>query len=641
MIAWVAEHAGFTYSLHSPSGDGESCVPSSSGMSTPETFAAQFNCGADDVYELNRTDVYWSGYYISPPRLQRNLFTTPYLSNVGISLVMQQGKLDLGKAAKRIINPFSEQMWLLFALVASGFTFIMWLINDGASATKYADMLASSRPELFSTKTRPGYCVMEQWKATFPYYAASTFSQVISDPAAFSPNTVSASAFYACFALFAFIFNSVYTAKLTADLTVLQSTLPVSGLDMVGQAQAEGKMGAVCVLAATAYGAWMMKTFPDMELIEVVGTQEDMIAAMVLGRCEGVVNVYPDSYYSVQRIQNCGDKLELVGAPLRFGPQDMAVGVRSDLSQVHVALSYWIQVFRSCDRNDAGPCYNRINMQGLFSKWYSGPGCAYTDREGLGPEAFFYPFILLGVAGTAVVIAELCSARMRHRLTVFRRRWSKKPHGLAHILEVVTKKHTSCVLANGMVNASQLQQSFRASFLRQGGEDHAMLVKELKLHYVMEDMDAWHLLQATQHALRVERQLMEQAGLKLDESTSDGNTNVTQSIHLETDDSESVESEADHTLEGADALLMRRISALLDEQGALLVRALERLGRVTLESQELVLRKFGSEAARIAFMGRIVSHSASLVAHSVHSAHSAHSHKSIDIAQPLGQASSL
>ena len=35
-----------------------------------------------------RADVYWSGYYITTSRLEQNLFTVPYLSDVGLTLVM-------------------------------------------------------------------------------------------------------------------------------------------------------------------------------------------------------------------------------------------------------------------------------------------------------------------------------------------------------------------------------------------------------------------------------------------------------------------------------------------------------------------------------------------------------------------------
>ena len=35
--------------------------------------------------------MYWSGYYITTARLEQNLFTVPYLSDVGLTLVMPKG----------------------------------------------------------------------------------------------------------------------------------------------------------------------------------------------------------------------------------------------------------------------------------------------------------------------------------------------------------------------------------------------------------------------------------------------------------------------------------------------------------------------------------------------------------------------
>ena len=43
MIRWVADHAGFTYTLVAPTGLGSNCIPTSSGQ-----YASQYNCGQDE-----------------------------------------------------------------------------------------------------------------------------------------------------------------------------------------------------------------------------------------------------------------------------------------------------------------------------------------------------------------------------------------------------------------------------------------------------------------------------------------------------------------------------------------------------------------------------------------------------------------
>jgi hypothetical protein len=93
-IEWISQRAGFTYELRSPSGDGAQCIRPNGAPHEARTYSGQFNCGANDVQDLNYTDVYWSGYYISPARLQRNLFTVPVISDVGLGLLAAQLSVD-------------------------------------------------------------------------------------------------------------------------------------------------------------------------------------------------------------------------------------------------------------------------------------------------------------------------------------------------------------------------------------------------------------------------------------------------------------------------------------------------------------------------------------------------------------------
>jgi hypothetical protein len=100
VLDWVANHAGFTYELYSPSGEGADCVLPAGAVHSRKAYATQFNCGANDVYDLNLTDVYWNGFYISPSRLSRNLFTVPMLSDVGLGLVVKKSGRDTFQCAR-------------------------------------------------------------------------------------------------------------------------------------------------------------------------------------------------------------------------------------------------------------------------------------------------------------------------------------------------------------------------------------------------------------------------------------------------------------------------------------------------------------------------------------------------------------
>jgi hypothetical protein len=89
VIEEVSRRAGFTYTLHSPSGDGPSCARNEDdSKKEPKDYAGAYKCGEEDVYNLTRTHAYWAQYYITPSRLRKSIFTVPVLSDVGLTLLM-------------------------------------------------------------------------------------------------------------------------------------------------------------------------------------------------------------------------------------------------------------------------------------------------------------------------------------------------------------------------------------------------------------------------------------------------------------------------------------------------------------------------------------------------------------------------
>jgi hypothetical protein len=60
----------------------------------------------------------------------------------------------------------------------------------------------------------------------------------------------------------------------------------------------------------------------------------------------------------------CSSRIAIRGEALRFGPQDMAVGVSTRLPGVHLGLSYWIKQLRFCNPDIRGSvCYNGLNLE--------------------------------------------------------------------------------------------------------------------------------------------------------------------------------------------------------------------------------------------------------------------------------------
>ena len=101
MIAWVSKKAGFTYTLSPPTGIGPNCATDST--ASLSQYAVQYNCGSDDV-TTGRTDFYWSLYYITPSRLQTNIMTVPFISDVGVTLTAT------GAQSKGVIWDLYEKM---------------------------------------------------------------------------------------------------------------------------------------------------------------------------------------------------------------------------------------------------------------------------------------------------------------------------------------------------------------------------------------------------------------------------------------------------------------------------------------------------------------------------------------------------
>ena len=123
MIEIVAARADFTYTLHGPSGVHAKCT-----STDPLQAAGDYGCGQQDALVLNRTDAYWSMYYVTGPRLDAGDFTAPFLSNVGISLAvpMKSQKTGVWSRSEDLLKPFSYPMWLCTLATCVLVSLIVW-----------------------------------------------------------------------------------------------------------------------------------------------------------------------------------------------------------------------------------------------------------------------------------------------------------------------------------------------------------------------------------------------------------------------------------------------------------------------------------------------------------------------------------
>ena len=89
-IDWISKQAGFTYTLHLPSGMGPECTNEVTSANKPyrsSKWANEYKCGEQDVDE-NRTHAYWGMYFYTKARAKKNLLTVPFISNVGLDLAV-------------------------------------------------------------------------------------------------------------------------------------------------------------------------------------------------------------------------------------------------------------------------------------------------------------------------------------------------------------------------------------------------------------------------------------------------------------------------------------------------------------------------------------------------------------------------
>ena len=99
----------------------------------PALSATQYGCAQDDVTELGLTDVYWALFYVTVERSAASTFTTPFMSDVGLSLLVKSKEDSLWDDATKIFRPFTRNVWLLTVAAALFVSLALWVVESRAS----------------------------------------------------------------------------------------------------------------------------------------------------------------------------------------------------------------------------------------------------------------------------------------------------------------------------------------------------------------------------------------------------------------------------------------------------------------------------------------------------------------------------
>jgi ABC-type amino acid transport substrate-binding protein len=220
LLKWVAERAGFTYTLYPPSGNGSHCSIATDGSDPVEysyQYAVQYNCGQDDVIENNRTHVYWSMYYITPPRLELSTFTAPFYSDGGITVVVKTDvEKSSGEELRKLLEPFTNEVWQMILVMLLVVSFTMWFIEHPYIGSDDVYLADEATPERFEAikaelgmknKQAVGFCQLDEFVRSFPE-SFSHSVKALTAMGGFETRTNLAGVYNMLFCIFAFIMGA-------------------------------------------------------------------------------------------------------------------------------------------------------------------------------------------------------------------------------------------------------------------------------------------------------------------------------------------------------------------------------------------------------------------------------------------------
>mmetsp|Transcript_27835 Transcript_27835/g.88423 ORF Transcript_27835/g.88423 Transcript_27835/m.88423 type:complete len:814 (+) Transcript_27835:163-2604(+) len=439
VLKWLQEKAGFTYTLKAPSGEGENCDVGD--FNTTKDYAVQYNCGSDDVFSLNKSHVYLGMYYMTAARLASGYMTVPFLSDVGVSVVVPV-KTSTENSLTKVFDPFTPYMWILTLLTVIYFALVLSITEhsytktkDGAGTMPDAKKILDQR--FWKRDNNDGKIHLQDdyeknlsrrhdkaaglftWKAYTRALMRILPQSFLAMTAHDHNHTYSYSGrfFNVVFCMFALIWVAAYTANLAAFLSFTSTdSIPAETLADIAVEQAQGDIGPACVKGSTAYAAFLADNFPDIETLTIPGSYDDLFDALKDGTCGAIVDAYPFAEWMEHQPSYCEERLQVAGQPLSWGPVDMAIGVGEDYSHVADGLNYWLQTLRACGRLTVGSaCYKHGNTADLYEDWVRQHTCKTSgtgtegENEKLTPTNFLLPFTLVWGYGIFLLLKDLTS----------------------------------------------------------------------------------------------------------------------------------------------------------------------------------------------------------------------------------------
>ena len=405
-IRWIAQQANFTYTLHSPSGLGADCLHNSA-MDGLLPYAAQYNCGVNDVIDLNRTDMYWAMYFVTVPRLQDAIFTQPFMSNVGLTIALPAGQENWMDEASKIFAPFSPALWLCTLGTTLFVSVVMWLMEHSHESWQHV---------------KTGYVTAHAFRRGIGPSIEQSWLSLLSH-AMFAPMSTRGMTFSMLWCFFSVVWMSAYTAELSANLIEPRVALPVDSIPRLVEAQSRSLIGRACIKASTAYGLWLQATYPSLQILEIPGSNEELAEAVADGRCSALIDAFAHIDHLAHDQRYCSVNIVQASEPLHFGLQDHAVGLKPSMELERDVISCWISELRSCspDMSPHAWCYNQLNMAALWDKWVSSKTCtsglltSASDDGRLTIVTFGFLFATVWGVGLLFFACELCSRKMADR----------------------------------------------------------------------------------------------------------------------------------------------------------------------------------------------------------------------------------
>ena len=363
--------------------------------------------------------------------------TTPFISNAGIALGVPSQRLTPYQRSLRLFEPFTWTMWWVTLAMVVAVAAVTWIAEHGDQ--KIPDGHLPDEPEAERPVGAHGYLNVAALRQQWPAMLHESFLTLTAHGAR-APLTPGGLVFNAAWCVFAMLWAVTYTANLATMLAA-----PALLTDVGSLAEMDNRQLSACVKANTAYSAFLSQTYPRIKLVypESGNALRDVARDLADGKCAGVVDAapflealslnainlaVPGESEDFCMLQQAGVNLVMAGAPMPWGPTDMAVGVKMGEHAVQSVLSYWIQRLRSCSRDDTSDvCWMSVNMYDLYTETTtrSAGECATTDEDGLDVSSqldwthFMLPLGMVFVAGVYFILVEAIGITFLRRLLWF------------------------------------------------------------------------------------------------------------------------------------------------------------------------------------------------------------------------------